>query len=132
MSSKCQYFIYYYKVGNVKKIKKVGGNYQFISNQNGGRPGARRLIRVRPNTNLIADFYCKKTGGRDVIPKITGGHDGGKVLAFDTSKKIKNNFSTVSVRFNSGNNRAIYVGLNIINAIKGDSFTIRGIGLRYA
>lgn len=130
MSSKCQYFIYYYKVGNVKKIKKVGGNYQFISNQNGGRPGARRLIQVIPNKRYIAEFYCKKTGGRDVIPKITGGHDGGKVLALDTSKQIKNKYSVVSVPFNSGNNLAVYVGLNIFNAVKGDSFTIRGIRLR--
>ena len=130
MSSKCQYFIYYHKVGNVQKIIQQGGVHQFKSNQNGGRPGARRLIQVIPNKKYVAEFYCKKTGGRNVIPKITGGHDGGKVLALNTNKKIKNQYSVVSVPFNSGNNTAVYVGLNIFNAVKGDSFFFRGIRLR--
>lgn len=129
MSSKCQYFIYYYKVGNVKKIIQQGGVHQFKSNQNGGRPGARRLLKVIPNKRYVAEFFCKKTGGRDVIPKITGGNDG-KVLALNTNKKIKNQYSIVSVPFNSGNNTAVYVGLNIFNAVKGDSFFFRGIRLR--
>ena len=130
MSSACQYFIYYYKVGNVHKVKTSNGLIHIKSNQNGGRPGARRFFSVIPNKKYVAEFYAKKTGSQDVIPKITGGHDGGKILAFDTNKKIKNQYSLVSVPFNSGNNRAVYVGLIFDNAIKGSSFFIRGIRLR--
>ena len=130
MSSSCQYFVYYYKIGNVQKVRRPNGLIQIKSNQNGGRPGARRFFKVVPNKNYIADFYCKKTGDRDVIPKISGGHDGGKTLAQDTNKKIKKQYTLVSVPFNSGSNLAVYVGLNIFNAVKGDSFFIRGIRLR--
>lgn len=118
----CRNVTNYLKNQNVSICPGPGTRATVTSLQNSSTPGLKQPMSVEPNENYQITIYGFKKTDTPVLGWVADINN--NTIIFSTANQLTKTPTYIRMNINSGNNRALMVGLLFRNPIKGDSFVI--------